>query len=183
MFDSIGRWFDNLSGPKKVATVIVSIAAGVGSVTGAVLGVINVQEKLSAKAEAANPLELVDVGFTELQQHPPDPDGLCEVMVKCSVPAVDFTVTNSGENPVIIERADIRVKKIWTFEAPYVQDPDVECASGALPPSLNYDMKLPTKGAPYTLPTSLSQGIKPNDVDRFTISPARDERTATTGEK
>jgi hypothetical protein len=170
-------WFGNLSGPKKVAAVVVAAATGVSAVVGAVNGSIALYEKLGESSRAANPLELVDVGFTQVRHKE-----ACRRLGECSVPAVDFKVANSGEGPVIIKRADVRVKKLWTFKAPYVPDPNNLCMGAAMLPSFNYGAKLPTKGAPYTVFTNLSQSIEPRGTDRFTITPHRDERTATSGE-
>jgi hypothetical protein len=61
-------WFGNLSGPKKAAAVVVAIATGVSAVVGAVNGSIALYEKLGERSRAANPLELVDVGFTQVRQ-------------------------------------------------------------------------------------------------------------------
>jgi len=175
-------WFGNLSGPKKVAAVVVALATGVSAIVGAVNGSIALYEKLGERSRAANPLELVDVGFTQVRQKGD------------SFAAMDLKVANLGESPVIIERADMRVEKIWTFKAPYVSNPNEPCFGAGLPPSFNYDVKLPmppsfnydvklpTKGAPYRVRTSLSQSIEPNGTDRFTITLQRKERTAKSGE-
>lgn len=184
MFSRMNSWFGNLSGPKKVATVAVTIATGIGAVLGAVLASMDLYDRLEARSRAASPLELVDVGFIQVKQKPANdfPADACGGFVECSLPAVDFKVANLGESPVIIERADIQVKKIWTFEAPFVPNPDVLCAGAAMLPSFNYEAKLPTKGAPYTVPIDLSQSIAPNGTDRFTITLRRDEDTAISGQ-
>jgi hypothetical protein len=170
LFNKISMWFGNLSGPKKVAAVVVAVATGVSAVVGAVNASIALYEKLGERSRAANPLELVDVGFTQVRQKGD------------SFAAIDFKVANLGESPVIIERADMRVEKIWTLKAPYVSNPNEPCYGAGLLPSFNYDVELPTKGAPYRVPTSLSQTIEPNGTDRFTITLQRKERTAKSGE-
>lgn len=175
MFNKISGWFGNLSGPKKVAAVVVAVATGVSAVVGAVNGSIALYEKLAESSRAANPLGLVDVGFTQVRQK----EACRGFGGECSVPAVDFKVANSGEDPVIIERADVRVKKIWTFKAPYI---NVGCPGMPMLSSFNYKVKLPTKGAPYTVSTNLSQSIEPNGTDRFTITPHIAARTAKGGE-
>jgi hypothetical protein len=182
MFNRMNTWFGNLSGPKKVATVAVTIATGIGAILGAILAFMDLYDRFEARSTAANPLELVDVGFTQVKQKPTNlPLDACDGD-ECTVPAVDFKVTNVGEDPVIIERANIQVKRIWTFEAPYVPNPKNMCYGARLLPSFNYEAELPTRGAPYTLSASLSQSIAPNGTDRFTITPRRDERTAVLGQ-
>jgi hypothetical protein len=181
LFNRIRMWFGNLSGPKKIATTVVAIAAGVSAILGAITGVIELQDRLAARSEAADPLQLVDAGFTEVKIEPTNipeeyVDNYCSEGSECFVPALDFKLANSGEDPIIIERADLRTKKIWTFKAPYVLD--AGCAGAALEPSFNYKASLPTEGAPYTVPVSLSQSLEPNQLDRFTITPRRDESTA-----
>lgn len=184
MFGKLGAWFSGLSGPKKVATVVVAIATGVGAVLGALNGFVDLQGKLTQRAQATSPLEMADLGFTQAKLEPSNVDeeyveDFCEGG-GCLVPALDFKVANSGEGPIIIEQADFRVEKIWTFEAPYTMSDN--CAAAFLEASFNYEMVLPTKGAPYTVSESLSQALGPGETDRFTIAPRRDERTAVEGE-
>jgi hypothetical protein len=174
LFNSIRSWIGNLSGPKKVATAVVAIAAGVTAVIGAITGPMDLQERLAARSEAANPLELVDVAFTPVEQQANNGPG------KGVVPALDFRVQNNGDNPVVIKRADLRVKKIWTLKPPYTLKPG--CAGGALLPSYNYDAKLTPNGAPYTVTVPVIFQVKPSEADRFTISLKVDERKASSGE-
>jgi hypothetical protein len=161
----------------------VTVVGGLGTILAAINGAIALMESVSDRVGSGSDVELVDVGFTQVKQEPTNiATENCGGAVDCTVPALDFKLTNSGDSPVIIERADIRVKKIWTFKAPYVPNPNNICYGAALLPSFNYEVKLPTKGAPYTVSKSLSQSIGPSKPDRFTITLRRDERTAILGE-
>jgi hypothetical protein len=163
LFSKLGSWFGNLSGPKKVAALVVAAATGIGAVVGAINGSIDLYKKLAetqSKANLtqsrANPLELVDVSFTKVGEDP----------------VLDIKLTNVGEDPVIIKRANFQVKKIWTLKPPYFMDWD-KCQPSVLASSYNYEIALPTKGAPYTISESLSQSVGPNKSDRFTITLGR----------
>jgi hypothetical protein len=104
--------------------------------------------------EQAGSTELADVGFTTVED---------------AYTALDIKVTNSREDPIFIKRADLRVKKIWTLTPTYRFDGQ-KCGAAFMGPSHTYDVKLPLDGAPYTISESLSQGIGPNENDRFIIS-------------
>jgi hypothetical protein len=156
LFGTLRSWFNNLSGPKKAATIVVAVATGIGAVVGAINGSLDLYEELTERSSAANPLKLIDVGFTTVKQDP----------------ALDIKLTNVGEDPVIIKRADVRVKKIWTLRPPYFFD-EKKCGATALASSYNYEIALPTKGAPYTVSENLSQSVGPSKSDRFTITLGR----------
>jgi hypothetical protein len=83
------------------------------------------------------------------------------------LPLLDFKLRNSGKEVAFIKRAEIRVEQNWTLHWP--------TAGGAAPPSWNYDLVLPTTGAPYVASVDLSQTVDPNGVDRFTITVSPDE--------
>lgn len=193
MFDRLRSWFNDLSRAKKAAAVVVAVATGVGAMVGAVSGSIDLYEKLTERQSAANPLELVDVDFSQRKQPPSNmreiaaalgysPREYCaKYESACSVSALDFKVANSDDDPVIIKRADLQVKKIWTFKAPYDYNPRA-CQYLYLAPSYDYAVRLPIRESPYTVSESLSQSIGPGETDRFTITPYREERTAESGE-
>jgi len=113
-------------------------------------------------------LELVDVGYTTAEV---EPSKLFkkEGYKAWESPTLDFKLANTSEDPIVIKRADIRVKRVWTFRPPYHFDPT---CGGALPltPTFNYDVELPTRSAPYTIRKNLSQSIEPGKNDRFTLS-------------
>lgn len=74
MFGKLGSWFSGLSGPKKVATVVVAITTGVGAVVGAINGLVDLQEKLTQRAQATGPLEMADLDFTQAKLEPSNVD-------------------------------------------------------------------------------------------------------------
>jgi hypothetical protein len=76
---------------------------------------------------------------------------------------LDIKVRNTGEEIALIKEADLGVKKTWELRAGGK-------ATGYVPSSHNYDVRSSTSDAPYTKTASLSQGIEPNDVSRFTIT-------------
>jgi hypothetical protein len=156
MFNRLSSWFSNLTGPKKVAAVVVAIATGIGAVLGAVNGSIDLYERLTAHSRATNKLELVDLGFTTVAR----------------TPALDVKVTNAREDPIFIKRVDFTVKQIWRLRPPYFYD---KCYGAFMAPTHKYKITLPTKGAPYTVAESLSQSVGPDESDRFTILPETEE--------
>lgn len=154
MAAKLSSWFNRLSGPKKLVAGMVAVVAAIGTVVGAVNGSIALYEKLTAQAREASNLELVDVSFGT----PEDP----------YEPVLDIKVMNTGGNAAVIKRADIKARKIWTLVPPY--SGDVEIANAYLDSSYKYEITLPLRGAPYTIPRSLSQSVDAGEVDRFQIA-------------
>jgi hypothetical protein len=80
---------------------------------------------------------------------------------------LDVKLRNTGQSIAFLKAAELRVTKVWVFELPF--------QPYAQPATWNYNVTLPLKGAPYTAPFAVSQSIKPNDTDRFTITLANDD--------
>jgi hypothetical protein len=70
MFGNARSWFGRQSKVGKSVTVLVAIAAGVGTVVAAVNGSIDLYNKLTAERKAARSLELIDVDFVPHKQQP-----------------------------------------------------------------------------------------------------------------
>lgn len=98
-------------------------------------------------------LSLVAVGF--------DPEAK-------EFPKLDIKIRNTGE-VAFLKRADFNVKHVWELESYY-------CPM-AEPASWNYDVLLPTVGAPYRRSKEISQSVRPQDVDRFTFTIGNDGAT------
>lgn len=81
---------------------------------------------------------------------------------------LDVKVRNTGEKIAYLKEADFRVERVWELRS--AASPAVVQVSG------NYDVILDPTGAPYVRTFKLSQGVKPNAVDRFTFSLALNER-------
>jgi hypothetical protein len=187
MFEWLRSWFDGLSRTKKLAAAVVAAATAVGAIVGAVNGSIDLYERLTENRNVADPLELTGVEISQRKQQPSNmreiydsvgltPSEYCaEYESACLVSVLDFKVANAGDDPVVVKRADFKVKKVWTFEAPY--EYDGTCGYLYMPPSHNYNVRLPLKDAPYTVTKSLSQSLEPSKSDRFTITLSREERT------
>lgn len=101
-------------------------------------------------SKAKNRLSIVDARFSSTSKE---------------FPVLDIKLRNTGE-VAYIKRAVIKVKSIQEIESP-------DCPM-AVPASWNYDVKLPTTGAPLTVEVDMSQSIRPQDVDRFTLTLGND---------
>ena len=148
MFGKLRAWFGDLSGPKKLLATTVAAAAGIGTVVATANGSIQLYESLTEDARMASRLEFVDVSFVSNEK-------------------LDIKLQNNGGSTAFITRADLRVKKIWTFVRPF------ECTGGEAhfysDVSHVYEIKLPTSDAPYKVSESLSQTLEAGAVDRFQI--------------
>ena len=77
-------------------------------------------------------------------------------------PKLDIKLRNIGDKVAFLKRATIHVDKLWVFRPTGL--PSAE------PVSWNYDIILPIKDTPYSVPVEISQVIKPDSTDRFTLS-------------
>jgi hypothetical protein len=158
-FGNLRAWFSDLSGPKKLATVVVGVAGGVGAIVGAINGSVALYEEL---AGPSSHLQLVDVDFTIAHGGGTQPEGS---------PQLDIKLINTGEGTAFVKEADIRVEKIWTLEPPYAPAEGGGAGGGGFARiSHDYEVVLPTSGDPYTRSESLSQSVEPNEANRFTIT-------------
>lgn len=99
-------------------------------------------------------LKLVDLKFNE-------PEGNQKKIV------IDIKLRNIGEKVAFIKKAKFYVKNIWELSP--LSEP-----LGPYEISYIYDVFLPILTTPYNISTNLSQEIKSNEVDRFTISLGND---------
>lgn len=140
---------------KKVIVMIMGVAGATATAIGAMSDVSSLGVNIINPG--AKDVEIVDIGFGG---------------------ALDLKLENAGDDPVFFKRADLQVEKIWTLVPPYYYNRDLEdCHKSEavfMAPSFDYEVSIPTQGAPYTATTALSQSIKPNETDRFTITPIPD---------
>lgn len=148
MFSRLRTGFGDLSRPKKVLASTVAVAAGIGTVVATTNGSIQLYEKLTEDARMASRLETVDMNFVKDEK-------------------LDIKLKNIGGSTAFVTRADLRVKKKWTFVKPF------KCTGGTAHLFTKvthvYEIKLPASDAPYKVSESLSQTLEPSAVDRFQI--------------
>ena len=103
--------------------------------------------------------------YNELVKENRDSDlKLVNVMVNDSgfdYPKLDIKIRNTGDTIAFLKDSIITVKKIFHLNS--------FCEYSAVETSAVYDILLPFKNSTYTEHIDISQSIKPNDVDRFTI--------------
>lgn len=82
---------------------------------------------------------------------------------------LDVKLINPSGGTAFVTEANLHVEKIWTLIPPYAS---AEGGSGAAfaAPTHGYKVHLPASGAPYTVSKDLSQSIKSNETDRFTLN-------------
>jgi len=132
---------------KQPLTIRAAIVAGILAITGAIVSaLIPVIPALFGESS----LQLVDVSFIDSGEFP----------------VLDIKLRNTGDKIAFLKRADFEVEKIWTLEATVF--PSAEEVSQ------NYNVILPLSGDPYSISKSISQSIKPNNVDRFTFTLGND---------
>ena len=74
---------------------------------------------------------------------------------------LDFKLRNTGTQIAYITRAEFHVNKVWFFQYPFLPS--------MVPTSWTYDIELPPINKSYIKIMSISQAIRPNDVDRFSF--------------
>lgn len=78
---------------------------------------------------------------------------------------IDLKLRNTGSEVAYIKSARLHVKKKWKIV------PDSGGHFVKVDPTETYQLNIYSeKEAPYTIEVPLSQGIKPNDIDRFRLS-------------
>jgi hypothetical protein len=82
--------------------------------------------------------------------------------------ALDIRVRNTSGKVAHLKEANINVEKTWELWSTIFP--------ARVPVSANYDVSLTPDGTPYTRTVKLSQGIDPNEVERFTITFALNDR-------
>lgn len=91
---------------------------------------------------------------------------------------LDLKLRNNGEKVAYIKKVNFDVKKIfimrmrvpssYVYIFPYFKH--VSPYFKHVPPSYRYNVELPSRGAPYKKEKEITQGIKPNDIDRLEIA-------------
>lgn len=144
MFSSLRTRLDNLSGPMRRAAAVLT---GVSTLLAVFLGVQSLLHSDSNLALVHTEHLSSEAGFST---------------------RTEIQLRNTGESVAFVKRADLDMKKVWILIPPY-QD-KVASAPSYAESSHDYDVKFPLKPAPYTASINLSQSIKPDDTDVFTIN-------------
>lgn len=103
-------------------------------------------------------LELVEASVDDLKQE--------------GFPELEFKVRNVGGSVAFLKEAVLDVSSIEHLEDPQSRN------ETHVDISWKYDVSLRLTGAPYAIRTSLSQSVKPNDVDRFVVRLSYEELKA-----
>lgn len=78
---------------------------------------------------------------------------------------IDVKLRNTGSEVAYIKKARLHVKRSWKIV------PDTSSSFMKVEPTETYQVNIDSeKEAPYTIEIPVSQGIKPNDFDRFQLS-------------
>ena len=102
-----------------------------------------------SSAKPSEDIDIVDVGFAA---HPGE----------ARAPRLDIKLANRGASPAFIKNVKITVKRTW-------QLPSYTTVGVVVPPSHEYVAHLKPTGAPYDVSLPVSHGLKPDEMDRFTI--------------
>lgn len=117
-----------------------------GNVSGSTLIIGNDNVIRTQPENVTGSLEIVDIAFQDDHRI-----------------VLDIKLRNTGSQIAFIKTVIITVNNTWRLSPVY--------NTGALiMPSANYDIELPIQEIiPYSVESSISQAISPNDVDRFTL--------------
>jgi hypothetical protein len=105
---------------------------------------------------------------TELQRDPDAIDiadlGFFEYEADSTAPRLDVKLTNRGSRAAFVKMVKVNIKRTWSLVEPYPPK-----AGAVVPPSHNYVIKIRPSPEAYQVRLAVSQGLKPDEQDRFTI--------------